>query len=130
MPSPVRKPRFLASANSRKLGHLSREGGAHVLGSAAVRQVEKDDIPAPALDQHPDRGPTTLADDEVAFPVSGDGSILDLRWPVADQDHVPEPAGTGLFSPHMGTSLRPSRPKTGRELLAKRSAGLDEQRLV
>jgi hypothetical protein len=114
----------------RQLGNLARQRRAHVLGGAAVRQVEKDDIAARALHQRPDRRATSLSDDEIAFPVPWNSSICDFGWAVADQDHVLEPAGTGLFSPHMWTSLRPSRPEAGREFLAQRPAGLDEERSV
>jgi hypothetical protein len=102
----------------RQLEDLAREGRAHVLSGAAVRQVEEDDIAARALHQRPDRRACPLSDDEIAFPMPWNSAIFDLWWAIADQDHVPEPAGTGLFSPQMWTSLRPSRPEAGRKLLA------------
>ena len=117
-------------SSAGSLADLAGQGRAHVLGGAAVRQVEKDDITARALHQRPDRRATTFADDEIAFPVSGHSTICDLGRAIADQDHVLQPASTGLLAPHLGTSLRPSRSEAGRELLAQRPAGLDEQRSV
>src|SRR5437667_9289604 len=114
----------------RKLGNLSRQRGTEVLGGVAVRQVEKDDIAARALHQPPDCRTTSLPDDQIAFPVPRNSAIVDLRRAIADQDHVLEPAGTGLLRAHVGPSLRPSRPEAGRELLAQRAARLDEQRLI
>ena len=41
--------------------------------------------------------------------VVDDSPVLDLRWPLADQDHVAEPAGTRPLSAHVWTALRASR---------------------
>jgi hypothetical protein len=86
--------------------------------TAAVRQMQEHDVAARALHQRPDRRATTLSDDEIAFPVPRDSAIFDLWGAIADQDHVPQPADTGLFTPQTWTSLRPSRPQARRELLA------------
>src|SRR5215203_6065646 len=92
--------------------------------------MKKDDIAARALDQGPYRRAAALADDEIAFPVPWYSAVFDLGWALADQDHVLEPARARSLDPHVRTSLRALRPQAGGELLSKRPAGLNEERLV
>ena len=40
-----------------------------------------------AVDQRPDRG-VAFPHDEVAFPVTGNGTVLDLGWALRDHDHI------------------------------------------
>lgn len=50
-----------------------------------------------ALDDRADRGALASADDEVSFPVAGDGAFFDLGRPVADHDHSVAVAGLTLL---------------------------------
>jgi hypothetical protein len=83
-----------ATKLGRQLGDLARQRRAHVLGGAAVRQVQQDDIAARPLHQRPDRRASALADQEIALPMPGNSAIRSLGWAIADQDHVPQPAST------------------------------------
>ena len=61
---------------------------------------------------------------------SRDRAVLYLWRSLADQNRIPNASGAGLLGPHVRSTLRSSRPETGRELLPQRSAGLNEERLV
>jgi hypothetical protein len=57
-------------------------------------------------------------------------AILDFWRALADQNHVLESAGAGLFGPHVWTPLCSPCPQAGCEFFAQRSTGLHEERLV
>ena len=58
------------------------------------------------------------------------GAVRGLRRAVADQDHVPQPASTRMLRALVRASLRAPGPQAGRQLLAQRPAGLNEERPV
>jgi hypothetical protein len=85
--------------------------------------------PAGPLDESADRR-AAQAEDEVAFPVAGDGPVDGFGGPLADHDlfgdePFPAPAGAGP-----GDAQRPAGPQTRGQLALQRSSALDEQRLI
>src|SRR5258708_21240245 len=53
-----------------QLGHLARQGRAHILGGASVRQVKKHDIPAGPLPQSAECRTAPLSADGLTPPVA------------------------------------------------------------
>src|SRR5438552_12387804 len=95
-----------------------------------VREFEQDHITAVTLDQRPDRG-HLLPEDQVAFPVTGNGAIGDLGGPFGDHHHVADPTLTDTtFRIGLGATHRPTSSQARMQLLAERSAALHEQRLI
>jgi hypothetical protein len=84
-------PRERPAQLGRHLRELAGERHAHALCGATIRQVEKHDVQARALDQGPDRRAASFTKDQVAFPMAWDGAIRGLRRPVANHDHSPQP---------------------------------------
>ena len=78
--------------------------------------------------QRPDGDGAVLPDDEVAFPVAGHGSVGGLGRPVADHDHVRDPAPG--FEPAVGSALGPAGAQTGGQLTTELAPALHVQGLV
>lgn len=49
--------------------------------------MQQHDVAGGSFDEGPDGGCAVLTDDEVPFPVAGDGTIGGLGGPLADEDH-------------------------------------------
>src|SRR6266545_6480611 len=82
-----------------------------------------------ALDQGADGRLAVLAHQQVAFPVTRYGSVLDLGRPLADVDHVGNPAAALVgFPPRL--AQRPTCTKMNRELTAERASALNVDRLI
>ena len=80
----------------RQGGHGGHELVADGFGGAAVWQMDQHHVAGGAFDEGADRGGSVGADDQVAFPMPGDGPVVHLGRPLADHDHrVGEPGGTG-----------------------------------
>ena len=94
-----------------------------------ARQVEQHRESGGAFDQCADRG-TAKTDDEVAFPVSRNSSVLGLGGPLADHDVGAYKllAATTAASPRR--AQRPPGAQAGRQLTAQCPPPLDVQRLV
>ena len=92
-------------------------------------QVEQHRESGGAFDQCADRG-AAKADDEVAFPVSRNRSVLGLGGPLADHDvgAYKRLAATTAASPRR--AQRPPGAQAGRQLAAQCPPPLDVQRLV
>ena len=119
---------------AHSLGAVARQRRT-VLGPrlAAVaihgRQMQQQREPGGALDERPDRR-AVEADDEVAFPVAGHGTVRGLGGPLADQDlrgHERLPAATG---PCAGDAQRPPGAQARHELALEGTPTLDIQRLI
>ena len=89
-----------------------------------VGQVDQHDQSGAAFDEGADGGAPVLADDEVAFPVAGDGPVLDLGGAVTDEHPVPH--HTGSLGPSAGPTLGPAGAQTGGQLLAEGAPALHE----
>ena len=78
------------------------------------------------------RVPTALrppfAQDEVAFPVAGDGSVDGFGRSLGDHDHARNPSP--LLDPASGLACRSSRAQASGQLTAEFASALDEQGLV
>ena len=73
-----------------------------VLGSVAFWDPEQHHISGVSLHQG-SYCRVALPDDEVAFPMAGNGTVLDLGWTFRDHDHV-----TNLALLRLGPALRPT----------------------
>ena len=92
-------------------------------------QVDQHREPGRALDQRADRG-ALQADEQVAFPVPGDGSVLGLGGPFADH-HLGRDVRPGLLAgPGPRDPQRPPGAQAGDQLALQRAAALDVERLV
>src|SRR5690606_5014220 len=60
---------------------------SHCLGTVVVREMDEHHVSRGALDECADRGLLVLSDDEVTFPVAGNGPVGNLGRAVADHDH-------------------------------------------
>jgi len=94
-----------------------------------ARQVQQHREAGAALDQRPDRG-ALEAQDQVALPVAGDGTVIRLGGPLADH-HVgaDEPLAARL-GPCARDAQRSSCPQTGDEFAFEGAPALDVERLV
>lgn len=66
---------------------------------------------------------------KIAFPVPGDGAVLDLGRPIRDHHHVPEPLRTWSLG-QLLASREPPGPRRGADLQAQGSAALDVESLL
>jgi hypothetical protein len=84
--------------------------------------------PAAALNERPDRG-APQAEDEVALPVTGNGTVLSLGGTLTDHDLL---AHEALSAPGAGSrdAQRPSGPQASCQLAPQRAAALHIERLV
>jgi hypothetical protein len=99
-----------------------------VLGkSTAVESAEHDESRL-AFHQGRYRGLRPLTENQIAFPVTGNGAIIGFRRPFADQHHVLQLTGAGRST--QGSPLGPSRAQALGQFLAQRPAPLHKQRLV
>src|SRR4029077_4859495 len=57
-----------------------------------------------------ERGGTVLADDQIAFPVTGHGAVVDLGGAFADVDHPRDPAPTLTLTSTGRSSHTPAAP--------------------
>ena len=110
-----RKSRTVLDPESATFGHAG--------------QVEQHRESGGAFDQCADRG-AVKSDDEVAFPVSRNSSVLGLGGPLADHDVGAYKllAATTAASPRH--AQRPPGAQAGRQLAAQCPPPLDVQRLV
>ena len=69
------------------------------------------------------------ADDQVAFPMAGNGPVLDLGGPLGDVDH-PEILRCAGLSPAVGAAPGSTRTQACRQLFAQLAFGLHEDGLV
>ena len=101
----------------RKVLRQLHDGVRHslidVLGLSSVGEVEEHDVAAGALDQGADRGPVALTDDQVAFPVAGNGPVFGLRWTLGDHDHARD------LSPSLDPAARSALRPTGAQATGK-----------
>src|SRR5690606_34512400 len=93
------------------------------------RQMDQRGEPRRPLDDGADRGPVD-ADDEVPFVVAGDGAVLSIRGPLADEDIRGHVSPRHPLRPRPRHTKRPPGAKTQNELALERPTALDEQRLV
>ena len=75
------------------------------------------------------RGLAGFPDDQVAFPVAGDGTILNLCGPLRDVDHVSDFALPGI-DPALPLPPAPVAAQTPGELFTQLPVGLDVDRVV
>jgi len=75
-----------------QLGDGPAHRGVDLVGLPALGQVEQQDIAGGPLHEGAHCRPPTLADDQVALPVTGNSPVVGLGWALADHDHVGEPA--------------------------------------
>jgi hypothetical protein len=93
--------------------------------------VEADQHPQPggSFDQCRHLGGAVCADDQVAFPVAGHGSVLDFGRTLGDHHHVRD-----RRTPRLDTATRPASgpaaAQTGSEFLAQLRLGLHENGLI
>jgi hypothetical protein len=80
------------------------------------RRFEQHHIAAVTLDEGADGG-LAFPHDEVAFPVAGHGTILDLGWTLGDHDHVTDLA-LRRSSLTLGSASGPASAETLPELFA------------
>ncbi len=73
---------------SRQEANGSNQRVLHVVGEPAVAELHKQHEARLPFDKGRDGGSALLAQQQVTLPVSCHRTILDLRWPVADEDHV------------------------------------------
>src|SRR6266545_5072680 len=97
--------------------------------SGHAGQVQQHGEPGGALDQGPDRR-TAQTEDEVAFPVPGNGAVFDLGGPFADHDL----GADELLAPAPGAcswdAQRPPSPQARDQIAPQRAPALDVERLV
>ena len=92
------------------------------------REVQQHREPARALHQGADRG-VAGPEDQVAFPVARDGSVLSLGGPLADHDLVGHEA-LATRNPCPGHPQRPAGSQARDELPFQRTTTLNVERLV
>ena len=93
------------------------------------RQAQQHREPGGAFDERADRR-AVQAEDEVAFPVAGNGPIFDLGGAFADHDLRCDEllaASAGASSRH---PKRPTGSQASDQLALERAAALDEERLI
>ena len=91
-------------------------------------QGDEQDVAGLTLDEGADRRAVGLADDEVALPVAGDRPVLDLGWPLAEQDHVRQFAARSCSAGRSPSSAAGAQ--TARQLSSQGAPALHEQRLI
>jgi hypothetical protein len=110
-------------------GHLPGQAGGHG-GHGAVVEGDEDGEAGRSFDDGRDLRPVS-AQQQVSFPVPGDGPILGLGRPFADRHRVldlgPPLAGHGVVNVAPG---RAPGAQVLLQLLGEHAAGLHEQRLV
>jgi len=79
--------------------------------------VQQEHVPGGPLDESADRGATVAADEQITLPVTGDRSVIFIRRPLADHDHVSELARVLPAPPR--TPPDPSSPQTSSQLAAQ-----------
>jgi hypothetical protein len=115
---------------SGKANELSRKRLAYFLCRTPLGQVDENHVATGPLHQGSNGGEAALANDQVAFPVARDGTILGLGWAVADHDHVPDPARPRKLGPLVRAPLRAPRAQAGSQFLSKRPTRLDKERAI
>ena len=116
---------------------MGRQGGdrgdqavAHGLGVVPIGQVHQHRVTGGAFHERGDRGLVAFTHDQVAFPVAGHRTVLDLCGPVADHQHrVGEPV-SALIGGTVRFASRAPRPKHLCHFAFESTAGLEVQRLV
>jgi hypothetical protein len=93
------------------------------------RQVQQHDEPGGALDQCPDRR-TAQTEDEVAFPVPGNGAVFDLGGPCADHDLGADELLAPAPGACSGDAQRPPSPQARDQVATQRAPALHVERLV
>ena len=133
---------------SGQSGELFGDRGADVLGGVAVGQVQQPQVAGGAFDDGPDRGLAVLAQDQVAFVVTGQpvAVVVGGGGPFADRDHVGDLALSAAAAGGAGFAHGAARAQHlvrgrglpgvavglqhGFDLAFQPAAGLEEQRTV
>ena len=115
-----------SSAGQRGDGLAHR--GVDAVSRAAVLEVEQQDESGAALDEGADGAAAALAQDDVALPVAGHGTVVDLGGSFGDVHHPGQPA-SAVAVPRFGGGVRPDAQASG-QLAAQLAAALHEQRLI
>jgi hypothetical protein len=76
---------------------------------ATIWQVQQHGEPAGPFHDRADRGPVVRADDQIAFPVAGYGTVGGLGRALIEHPHVHQRAG----AVGVGPSMRPATPSAG-----------------
>ena len=100
-----------------------------MLGLVAVGEVHEHRVAGGALDQRADRGLVVFAEQQVAFPVTGDRAVVGFLGALGDVDHVGDPVAALTGSPSR-LAQRAAGPQAGGQLAFERAAGGHIQRLV
>ncbi len=93
-------------------------------------QVNQHHVAGGALDERADGGLVRLADDQVAFPVPGDGPVRGLGRAFADHHHVWRHARLALVGVPVRSAHGASGAQSAGEFTAQFAARLDVEGLV
>ena len=116
---------------AQRVGQCRDRGGhlvSDVFSGLVVAEVQQDHEAGGTLDQCADRGTVVAADDQVAFPVAGHGSVGDLGRAFADHDHVGDPASVLCAS--AWSTLGAAGAEAAGEFSAQLAAALDVEGFV
>ena len=101
------------------------EGVAHHRCGVAVGEMDQHDVATDPFDERADRGVHVGADDQIAFPVADDATLVHLDGPLVEQSHV----GDLVLRRHAAT-LRLAALAAGAQLAGDRTEDTGEQGLI
>ncbi len=131
---PLMLGHLMTQIPSQRLGQPVRQG-AHRCGQCigdriglvvTVGQRDEHQEPGGSLHQGGDRA-HVLAEDQVAFPVSGHRPVLGLCWPLGDVQRVRTPTTPVGQPDSFGPADNPAGAQVGRQFPAQGTTRLDEQ---
>lgn len=70
------------------------------------------------------------ADEQIAFPMSGDGAIFHFGRTLPDRDRIHDASGLSFGGGRPRSADPPARTKVGHQIFLERAAGLDEQAAI
>jgi len=71
-----------------KPNHFTYEGATHLLGTTAIGQMHEQEIATSPFDKSRDGRLSAFANDQIAFPMPWDSTVLGLGRTVTDHHHV------------------------------------------
>jgi hypothetical protein len=95
-----------------------------------VGQVREQDVAGGAFDEGGDRRAAVRANDQIAFPVARDGTVLDFGGPIANHQHRRLEPRTALVRTALRSADCPACAQTPGQLAPQFAAALDVEGLV